>query len=156
MFLKITLILRNLFNHIEFSDPFARLHWERHGSQQIQDLRFKWFLLRYTRITVVTTLTTSILIISYIGRVVEKPFSQIETGWDADLFINNVYLTVITMAIVGFGDFDPYTTLGKLVAIFTAFRGGFIISLLVTSVKGKLQINFNRNFRSLWQWKECI
>ena len=137
MFLKITLILRNLFNHTEFSDPFAKLHWERHGFTANTRFAFKWFLLRYPGITVVTTLTTSILIISYIGRIVERPFSQIETGWDADPFINNVYLTVITMATVGFGDFVPYTTLGKIVAIFTAFWGGFIISLLVTSVKGK-------------------
>ena len=138
MFLKIALILRNIFNHTEFSDPFAKLHWERHGFTANTRFAFKCYLLRYPGFTVITTLTTSILVISYIDRIVERPFWRSESGWDGEPFINNVYLTVITMATVGFGDFVPYSTLGKIVAILTAFWGGFIISLLVASVKGNI------------------
>lgn len=31
MFTRIYIILRNAFNHTEFSDPYAKLHCERHG-----------------------------------------------------------------------------------------------------------------------------
>ena len=48
---------------------------------------------------------------------------------------NNFCLIVVTMTTVGFGDYVPYTTLGKTVALITVLWGTFIISLLIVSVK---------------------
>jgi len=31
MFFRLYIILRSFFNHTEFSDPYAKLHCERHG-----------------------------------------------------------------------------------------------------------------------------
>ena len=43
-------------------------------------------------------------------------------------------MVIVTMTTVGFGDYVPYTTLGKLVTIMSALWGAFIISLLIVSV----------------------
>ena len=43
-------------------------------------------------------------------------------------------MIIVTMTTVGFGDYVPYTTLGKIVTMITALWGAFIISLLIVSV----------------------
>ena len=43
-------------------------------------------------------------------------------------------MVIVTMTTVGFGDYVPYTTIGKIVTMITALWGAFIISLLIVSV----------------------
>ena len=66
------------------------------------------------------TLIISVLVLSYIRRLVEQPFVRIVSEWGDDLFIDSIYMTIITITTVGFGDFVPYTRLGKLVTMVTA------------------------------------
>jgi len=97
-------------------------------------------MTRYPGLTVLVTLVSSTLVLSYINRIVERPFVHLQRGWRTDPFINNIYLTVITMTTVGFGDYVPVTTFGKIVTLGTALWGGFIITLLIVSVNGKKSI----------------
>lgn len=57
-------------------------------------------------------------------------------SWSYVSLINNIYQVVITMTTTGYGDFVPYTWMGKVNALITALWGGFIISLMVVSVNG--------------------
>ena len=91
----------------------------------------------------IVTLFTSILILSYLTRIVERPFSLQQNLNMSEPFLNNVYMTVITMTTVGYGDFSPTSTLGKVMAMLIALYGGFIISLLIVSVQGIF--NFQNN-----------
>ena len=51
-------------------------------------------------------------------------------GWD---FVDSLYFSVITLTTVGYGDFSPQTTGGKLFTIFYIFIGlGMILSFLQT------------------------
>lgn len=145
MFLRGYLIVRTAFSHTEFSDPFAQLHCERHGFTANTRFSFRCYLTRYPGWTVIVTLLSSTLVLSYVNRVVERPFVRLHVGWDRDPFINNVYLTVITMTTVGFGDYVPLTAVGKLVTILTALWGGFIITLLIVSVNGKCLLTSSRH-----------
>lgn len=80
---------------------------------------------------------SSIFVLSYIQRLVEQPFGRLYNDWKDDLFIDKVYMTVITIVTVGYGDFTPFTRFGKIVTIFTTFWGGYLISILIVSVNGK-------------------
>ena len=134
MFSRFYLMIRNFFNHTEFSDPYAKLHCERHGFSANTRFWFKCYLSKYPAMTVISTLVMSIFILSYILRIAEKPFFKTYRGWTSYSPINSIYMVIVTMTTVGFGDYVPYTTLGKLVTIMTALWGAFIISLLIVSV----------------------
>jgi len=38
---------------------------------------------------------------------------------------------VVTITTVGFGDFTPHTAIGKVIIIFCALWGAFLVSLMV-------------------------
>jgi voltage-gated potassium channel Kch len=69
-------------------------------------------------------------------RIAERPTSRTIGSMRYDPFFNNIYMTIVTITTVGYGDFSPASYFGKLIAIITAFWGGFIISLLIVSVEG--------------------
>ena len=45
--------------------------------------------------------------------------------------MNQLWIVIITLTTVGYGDFVPETFGGKFIAIITALWGAFIISLFV-------------------------
>ncbi|HFC01397.1 MAG TPA: two pore domain potassium channel family protein [Phaeodactylibacter sp.] len=52
-------------------------------------------------------------------------------GWD---FVDALYFSVITLTTIGYGDFSPQTTQGKLFAIFYIILGIGIILAFVNTV----------------------
>jgi len=136
MFLRFYILIRNIFNHSQFSDPYAKLHCERYGFTANTRFVFKCYLQRYPGYTVFMTLFTSVLMLAYMMRIAERPTALEDDLHVFEPFINNVYMTVVTMTTVGFGDFAPLSYLGKIVTMVTALWGGFIISLLIVSVEG--------------------
>lgn len=97
---------------------------------------FKCYLQRYPGYTVATSLIMSLLMLAYMMRIAERPTARTDGRMNYDPFINNVYMTVVTLTTVGYGDYAPISELGKVISIITAFWGGFIISLLIVSVGG--------------------
>lgn len=69
-------------------------------------------------------------------RIAERPTARTDGVMTYEPFMNNVYMTVVTITTVGYGDIAPVSTLGKCISITSAFWGGFIISLLIVSVEG--------------------
>lgn len=70
-------------------------------------------MAKYPGFTVVGTLSLSIFMLSYIMRIAERPAFKQWTGWSNVSIVNNVYMVIITMTTVGYGDFVPITTIGK-------------------------------------------
>lgn len=141
MFLRLYIVIRNIFNHSQFSDPYAKLHCERYGFTANTRFVFKCYLLRYPGYTVLSTLFSSILVLSYMMRIAERPTSRTMGSMNYDPFLNNIYMTIVTITTVGYGDYYPVSFLAKIIAIITAFWGGFIISLLIVSVEGIFSLN---------------
>ena len=80
----------------------------------------------------------SVSFLAFILRVWELPYDQNLDNSATIGFRNNlqdygssVWLTVITMTTVGYGDIYPRTVGGQITAIFIAIWGTFVISLLI-------------------------
>ena len=73
----------------------------------------------------------SILILAYLTRITELPYYEAIGQHDFDRYFNSVYCIVITMTTVGYGDLAPATDFGRIVIMFTALWGTFLISLLI-------------------------
>jgi voltage-gated potassium channel Kch len=75
----------------------------------------------------------STLVLAFILRVFELPYEQnaeISSVLLRD-FGSAIWLSVITMTTVGYGDICPKTTGGRFTAMFIAIWGSFVISLLI-------------------------
>jgi len=76
---------------------------------------------------------SSTLILAFILRVFELPFEQnakINLVLLRD-FGSAIWLTVITMTTVGYGDICPKTNGGRVTCMVIAIWGSFVISLLI-------------------------
>lgn len=74
MFLRISLLIRSIFNYTMFTDLYAKRLCESYGFTANVRFTFKCFIIRNPGTTVICTLTTSILVFSYILRIFEMPY----------------------------------------------------------------------------------
>ena len=61
-----------------------------------------------------------------------------------DSYFNALWLIVITLTTVGYGDISPCTFPGRIVAMISALWGAFLISLLVVTVSSIFDLNNNQ------------
>jgi potassium intermediate/small conductance calcium-activated channel subfamily N protein 2 len=60
-----------------------------------------------------------------------------------DKVINCIWVTIILIATVGYGDYYPRTLLGRLILTIAAFWGSFIISLLLIKISQNSRYNYH-------------
>jgi voltage-gated potassium channel Kch len=58
---------------------------------------------------------------------------------------NSVWLTIITMTTVGYGDFYPRTTIGRIIDVVLVIWGIFIVSLMVVVLTNALNMDANES-----------
>lgn len=143
MFLWMIILLWNAFNYSVYSDVFAKRLCERYGFTAGLWFCFKCYIVKYPISTVMSTLSLSILVLAYLIRIAERPFHwSLNNGiqfpedgdYSFDPFLNCLYFTVITMTSCGYGDYTPLTNFGKVISIFNAILGGFIMTLTIISL----------------------
>jgi voltage-gated potassium channel len=92
--------------------------------------------------------TSTILILSYLVRIFELPYFRMKPEDDElhnmmDNYFNALWLIVITLTTVGYGDVSPCTNPGRLIAMISALWGAFLISLLVLTVGSVFELQQN-------------
>jgi len=72
-------------------------------------------------------------------RVFELPYFRLENDEAIknafNSYFNSIYFTIITITTVGFGDIPVCTYPGRLIVIFLAVWGSFMMSLMVVTVQ---------------------
>lgn len=104
----------------------------------------KCLIIRYPSLTVLCILASSTLILAYILRIFEIEYYRSVGQIDFDNYFNAVWVIVITITTVGFGDLVPFSYIGRLIIIATAFWGGFINSLVIVSVTKIFELSRNQ------------
>lgn len=57
------------------------------------------------------------------------------------LYTNALWLTIITMTTVGFGDYYPMTPIGRIIILIVVVWGIFIVSIMVVVVTNTLRMD---------------
>mmetsp|Transcript_3248 Transcript_3248/g.2795 ORF Transcript_3248/g.2795 Transcript_3248/m.2795 type:complete len:132 (+) Transcript_3248:817-1212(+) len=84
-------------------------------------------------------LTISILIFGYMVRICERPLNRVETvSQDFNSYWTAMWVVILTMTTVGYGDFYPRTHLGRVVIFIVCIWGVSVVSLMVVTVTNVL------------------
>jgi potassium intermediate/small conductance calcium-activated channel subfamily N protein 2 len=77
----------------------------------------------------------SIFVFALGVRVYERPYQRdLGSSQDYNYVWNSMWLVVLTMTTVGYGDFFPTTHLGRLIIIISCFWGVFLVSMMVVTL----------------------
>jgi len=104
------------------------------------DLSYHFILkamLRDSLLTLLFLFVVSVITMSYAMIVFERPVGP---DTNLDLFENSVWLIIITMTTVGYGDTYPKTPSGRYVAIFAALLAVVLVALAVGAVTDRLTL----------------
>lgn len=141
MFLRMTILVRNFFNYSRYSDVFAKRLCDRYGFTANTRFCFKCYIIKRPLSTVLLTLVTAIIVLAYLMWILERPFHRALEDYTFEPYVNCLYQVIITMTTCGYGDYVPWTPLGKVVSMVNVLFGGFIVTLTIVTLGGIFNFN---------------
>ena len=87
-----------------------------------------------------STLISLIIIYSYQLKIFEGPLAE-RSGQHFDSYFNCLWVTVITITTVGYGDIYPKSHIGRFVGITACLSGYVMISLFVITLTNMLNFS---------------
>ena len=82
----------------------------------------------------VPLILVSIVVLSAAVRLYERDFVQGDTQQDYSYIWNAMWMIMLTMTTVGYGDFFPRTHYGRFIAVLACIWGIFLISMMVVTL----------------------
>lgn len=136
MFLRLIIPLDYYETQKKFSDPIAMKICHFYGFRSDAIFSLKCQLAMEPSKTVFKMFIITVAVLAYILRIFEIPFYRANENVNNEMddYFTSVWLTIITLTTVGYGDISPKTVAGKLVIIVIAIFGTFLISLVVLAV----------------------
>ena len=133
MLIRLYLLLRFLRNHNGTYSPHSSFLGSLHGVR-VNDSKYaikymfrqfpiQWISFLAILLTAVTTIALTI---------VERPGAT--EGVGVDTYLNGLWLTVITMSTVGYGDLGPESHPGRFILFLGGVLGGALITTMLTGV----------------------
>ena len=147
MFLRLIQAISTFENYTQYSDPISLKVCYNYGFKSDSTFALKCQLATDPSGTIIRMFVITVTVLAYVLRIFEIPFYRANETLnnDMDHYFNAIWLTLITLTTVGYGDIAPKTDAGKLVMIFTAIFGAFLISMMVLAVAKIFDLNQNQH-----------
>ena len=102
-------------------------------------------VLAYPFTYLVITAVIFVVVTGYMLRIAESPVYTEKMG-DNDYrkYVNCLWNVLVTMTTVGYGDYYPVTTLGRMINIFVSLWGNCLTSFMVVALHNGLAFNENQ------------
>lgn len=95
-------------------------------------------------------LFSTTLIFGHMIKIAELPYFRQEKAPELndamDNYFNAIWLSIITMTTVGYGDLTPYTQIGRALMIVLCIWGSFVLALFTIMMKEIFEMN---NFETM-------
>ena len=143
MFLRLYFVIRAFFNYGEYMDNHARMVCSQHGVKA--NMRFSARALVKSNplfMVIMFVLPTSFIFAIFI-RVFERPYVDISQQ-DFNTYYNSVWLSIMTMTTIAYGDITPHTHLGRTCALMVGIWGLFGFSTVVFILNQSFQLSRNQ------------
>ena len=144
MWLRVYFILRSIFNYSIYTDAYSKKLCQSYGFSSGVRFTFKCYMIGSPEWTVIILFSSTIMILAYILRVFELPYFRYADEYSQfDHYFNSIWVVIITLTTVGYGDIAPSTLPGRVVAMIIALWGAFLISLLVVTTSSIFELSHN-------------
>lgn len=144
MFFRIILIIRAFLIGALFQDDLSYFVC----SQFKETANFSYTIRCYIRsdplLTSVFTIVPFVFIFGTLMRIFERPFMDI-SGKNFESYLTAVWCAGVSMTTIGYGDIMPSTHFGRMIALFCAFWGLFMFSILVSALDAVFQLSTTQN-----------
>ena len=136
MFVRLHALFRHWERYHDFTDTYSKKICRDFGFESGRGFTFKYEINNNQARSICVLFAGSVVTFSFILRVAELPYEACTTNLEGSKnnlidYGSSIWLTVITMTTVGYGDIYPHTVFGQITAIFIALWGTFVISLLI-------------------------
>lgn len=145
MFFRVWQILRSVLNYCLYTDAFSKKLCETYGFKNSFYFAIKCLLRIYPAKIILLNFALWTLLYAYLLRLFELPvLKHIPASYETlDQYFNAVYVTVITITTVGYGDITPISYFGRATMMMAALHGALMISLVVLTVSNFLELSDN-------------
>jgi len=100
----------------------------------------KCLMTTYPYFVLMTNLIMSMFYFGYLIRIFDQDLSDV-SGQNFNSIMNPVWLSIVTMTTVGYGDFYPKSNPSRIVGILCSFYGVYLVSLFVIALESLLRFD---------------
>lgn len=128
---KMYQVWKIFINSSKYSTPRSNRVAKMYMCESNHGFALKCMFKDYPMKLVTVCFFISIGVFSFALRVAERSRDFVSPNADLNYISNSIWLTVITLTTVGYGDISPKTAIGRSLVIILVLWGGFIVSIMV-------------------------
>lgn len=138
---KVYFILQSFSVGSQFANQGSYRACMIYGVENSLTFVFRCIMQEHPFQLILTMLLVGIAVFGYALRIAETPVSLTDKSMDLTGYIECCWCSMITMATIGFGDYYPRSTIGRLIMIFNTIYGMIVTSLMVNFASEKLSLS---------------
>ena len=130
-----------------YNDAYSRKLCKYYGFEASTRYTLKCYIKLMPEKTCIMLMVSTVMIFGHVLKIAELPYfrqeDDISLKNSMDHYFNSIWLTLITLTTVGYGDIPPCTLLGRITLMTVALWGSFIMSLLVLMLSSIFELQLN-------------
>lgn len=134
-------VIRATINYSIFTDNYASSISKVYGIKNNIRFALKCILKTMHIKIVYLFLIASNILLGFALRVFERPYWATKGRLEFEYLSNSLWVIFITMLTIGYGDYVPMTTGGRIICTIAGLWGTFICSLVVVCLYGLLDLS---------------
>ena len=139
-FIRIYLVLRCILANSFYMSTRAQRVCQMNGCYANYSFAIKCLMTSQPYVVLMTNLVMSMFYFGYLIRIFDQDLSTV-SGQNFNNISNPVWLSIVTMTTVGYGDFYPKSNPSRIVGILCSFYGVYLVSLFVITLENLLRLD---------------
>lgn len=139
MFLRLLFLIRTACRFSQYENDFSYSVSPAMGLEPGWRFTLQCFMHQYGFEAIVFLFFFQIFLFAVFLRVFERPFTAL-SGMGLENYATALWLTSVSATTIGFGDFAPYTNVGRLLCFVVAVSGQILVFGLVGTALKRIEL----------------